>query len=101
FDCSDQNTDAFNPFYTSVLKMPSPIRLHVLMNALESMLSDQLELVFRFLGRGQYHSAVSAVKKEISEPLAARRELVKRYQIDKNFYAALRRADRVVKSAIG
>lgn len=101
FDCSEQNTDAFNRFYTSVLKMPSPIRLHVLMNALESMLSDQLELVFRFLGRGQYHSAVSAVKKEISEPLAARRELVKRYQIDKNFYAALRRADRVVKSAIG
>lgn len=101
FDSSEQNTGAFNRFYTSVLKMPSPIRLHVLMNALEAMLSEQLELVFRFLGKGQYHSAVSAVKKEISEPLAARRELVKRYQIDRNFYAALRRADRVVKSAIG
>ncbi|MFQ5607102.1 MAG: DUF4388 domain-containing protein, partial [Candidatus Zixiibacteriota bacterium] len=100
FDTTEENTAAFDRFYTLVVKIPPPIRLHVLMNALESMLADQLELVFRFLGKGKYRSAVSAIKKEISEPLASRRELVKRYQIDKNFYAALLRADRVVKSAM-
>jgi hypothetical protein len=70
------------------------------MTALESYLADQLELIFRFLGAAKYRSAVSGVKKEISEPLATRRELVKRYQIDENFYAALNRADRVVKTAM-
>lgn len=97
----DPNDPAsFNRFYTAVVKIPAPIRLHTLMTALESYLADQLELIFRFLGAAKYRSAVSRVRKEISEPLATRRELVKRYQIDENFYAALSRADRVVKTAM-
>lgn len=98
---SDNDVTAFNRFYASMIKLPQPIRLHALMNALDEMLTDQLELVFRFLGSGRYRGAVSLVKKEISDPLATRRELVMRYQIDENFYAALGRADRIVKSAIG
>ena len=92
---------AFDRFYAAVVKIPAPIRLHSLMSSLETMLTDQLELVFRFVGSRQYRNAVSRVKKEISEPLAARRELVKRYQIDENFYTALHRAERIVKAAIG
>lgn len=92
---------AFDRFYAAVVKIPAPIRLHSLMSSLETMLTDQLELAFRFVGSRQYRNAVSRVKKEISEPLAARRELVKRYQIDENFYTALHRAERIVKSAIG
>ena len=91
----------FDRFYASVVKAPSPIRLHSLMSALESYLSDQLELIFRFLGQSQYRHAVSRVRKEISDPLATRRELVKRYQIDENFYSAINRAERIVKTAIG
>lgn len=99
WDPSDPS--AFDRFYAAVIKIPAPIRLHSLMSALESYLSDQLELLFRFLGSSQYRGAVSQIKKEISAPLASRRELVKRYQIDENFYSALHRAERMVKTAIG
>jgi hypothetical protein len=67
------------------------------MGALESMLSEQLEYVFRLLGSGAYRKAMSNVKKEISQPLATRRELVKRFNLDENFYQTLKRADKVVK----
>ncbi len=101
FEFGADGSPAFDRFYAAVVKIPAPIRLHSLMSSLETMLTDQLELVFRFVGSQQYRNAVSRVKKEISEPLAARRELVKRYQIDENFYTALHRAERIVKSAIG
>jgi hypothetical protein len=67
------------------------------MGALENMLTEQLEFVFRLLGTGAYRRAMGNVKKEISQPLATRRELVKRFGLDENLYQTLRRADKVVK----
>ena len=92
---------SFNRFYVEALKVPAPIRLHALLGSLEGLLAEQLEFVYEYLGLGVYRNALNRVKKEIAAPLAARRELVKRYRIDENFYGALRRADHYVKAVRG
>jgi hypothetical protein len=88
---------SFEKFLAAVRAMPPQTRYHHLLTGLESMLTEQLEYVFQLLGIGIYREAVVRVKKEISEPLAVRRELVKRFGIDENFYKTVKRADRVVK----
>jgi hypothetical protein len=101
FDPGSDLNPTFDKFYTEILKIPSPVRMHTVMSALESMLSNQLEYVFYFLGLGIYRQALGVVKKEISAPVAMRRELVKRYKIDENFVSSLRKAERVVKLVKG
>jgi len=75
--------------------------MHTVMSALENMLSNQLEYVFYFLGQGVYRNIVGTVKKEISEPLALRRELVKRFHIDDSLFNTVKKADRVVRLVKG
>ncbi len=88
-------------FIEAIHALPKENRYHKLMSGLEAMLSEQLEFVFQLLGDGVYHHAVSKVKKEIAEPISFRRELVKRYAIDENFYKSIKRADKVVKMVRG
>ncbi len=88
-------------FIEAVHALPKENRYHKLMSGLEAMLSEQLEYVFQLLGDGVYHHAVSKVKKEIAEPIAFKRELVKRYAIDENFYKSIKRADKVIKMVRG
>lgn len=88
-------------FIEAVHALPKENRYHKLMSGLETMLSEQLEYVFQLLGDGVYHHAVSKVKKEIAEPIAFKRELVKRYAIDENFYKSIKRADKVIKMVRG
>jgi hypothetical protein len=97
FDPGADVATSFDRFYADIMKIPASVRMHTVMSALENMLSNQLEYVFYFLGSGIYHQAVGRVKKEISEPLARRRELVKKFQIDENLFSSLRKADRVVR----
>jgi len=92
---------SFEKFVTAVRGIPAPIRFQKLMMQLEQMLAEQLEHVFQLLGVGAFREAVTSVKKEISEPLAVRRELVKRYGIEDTFYRTLKRADKVVKMVRG
>ena len=101
FDPGSDLNPTFDKFYTEILKIPPPVRMHTVMSALESMLSNQLEYVFYFLGLGIYRKAFGTVRKEISAPVAMRRELVKRYKIDENFMSSLKKADRVVKLVKG
>jgi hypothetical protein len=84
-------------FLAAVRALPPTTRYHQLMSSLENMLSEQLAYVFRLLGHGTFRQAANNVKKEISEPLSTRRELVKRFGLDEDFYQTLRRADKVVK----
>ena len=70
--------------------------MHTVMSALETMLSTQIEYIFYFLGSGVYRRALSKIKKEITEPLVLRRELVKRFQIDENFMRSIKKAERLV-----
>ncbi len=101
FDPGADTRPSFDKFFLEIMKLPSTVRIHTVMNALENMLSNQLEYVFYFLGDGIYRRAVGKVRKEISEPLALRRELVKRYQIDDNLLLSIKKADRVVKLVKG
>ena len=92
---------SYEKFLAAVRSLPPQTRYHHLLTGLESMLTEQLEYVFQLLGIGAYREAVVRVKKEISEPLAVRRELVKRFEIDENFYKTVKRADRVVRMVRG
>ncbi|UCG60600.1 MAG: DUF4388 domain-containing protein [Candidatus Zixiibacteriota bacterium] len=92
---------SFDKFMVAVRAIPTETRYHKLMSGLENMLSEQLEYVFRLLGVGLYREAAVQVKKEISEPLAVRRELVKRYALDDSFYKTMKRAEKVVKMVRG
>jgi hypothetical protein len=104
FPGADPHSDlmpSFEKFVSAVRAIPPPIRFQKLMMQLERMLTEQLERVFQLLGVGAFREAVTSVKKEISEPLAVRRELVKRYGIEDTFYTTLKRADKVVKMVRG
>jgi hypothetical protein len=101
FDPGADLTPTFDKFFAEIKKIPEPVRMHTVMSALENMLSNQLEYVFYFLGTGIYHKAIAKVKKETSEPLALKRDLVKKYQIDENLLNSVRKADRVVRLVRG
>lgn len=92
---------SFDKFLAAVRGIPYNIRYHTVMAGLERMLSEQLVYVYQILGQGPFSTAVGRVKKEISEPLAVRRELVKRYKIENGFYGTIRRADEVIKMVRG
>ena len=94
-------TPSFDKFITAIRAIPAETRFHKLMSGLENMLSEQLEYVFQLLGISLYRETVLQVKKEVAEPLAVRRELVKRYGIDDSFYKSVKRADKVVKMVRG
>lgn len=87
----------FEKFLAAARAVPQPIRYHSLMAGLEKMLAEQLLYTYQLLGSGAFRDALTKVKMEISEPLASRRELVKRYHIEDNFYGTIKRADKMVK----
>jgi hypothetical protein len=92
---------SFDKFLAATRSVPQPIRYHTLMIELEKMLSEQLFFLYRLLGGGAFRDAMTKVKMEISEPLASRRELVKRYRIEENFYGTIKLADGMVKMVRG
>ncbi|MFH2037192.1 MAG: DUF4388 domain-containing protein [Candidatus Zixiibacteriota bacterium] len=101
FEMNSNLKPSFDRFYMEILKIPDSVRMHTVMAALENMLSTQLEYVFYFLGNGVYRQISNSVKKEISEPLALKRELVKRFKIDENLNNSVKKADRVVRLVKG
>lgn len=92
---------SFDKFIQTVRTMPTENKYHKLLSGLENMLSEQLEFVFQLLGEGQFSEAMVRVKKEITEPMALNRDLVKRYSIDDNFFKSIKRADKVIKMVRG
>ena len=100
-DPSSDLMPSFDKFMATLKGVPQPIRMQKLFSGLDAMLSEQLEYVYQLLGIGTFRQAMAKVKREISEPLAARRELVKRYGIEDGFYKTLKRADKVVKMVRG
>ncbi len=87
----------FDKFLSAVKALPEETRYHTTMSHLERMLSEQLVFVYELLGTGAFREAVNRAKKEISEPLAVRRDLVQRYSIDESIYGTIKRADKIVK----
>ena len=100
-DIKSDSGPSFEKFISEVRKIPDSVRIHRLLSMLEDMLHEQLEYIFHHLGRVQFRDAVGHVKKEIAEPLALRRELVKKYRLDEDFYESLRKAERTIKMLSG
>jgi len=88
-------------FLAAARQIPEETRFYLLMSNLEKMLSDQLVYVYQLLGEGVYRDTITRVKKEITEPLQLRRELVKRFNLEDAFYTTLKRADKVVRLVRG
>jgi hypothetical protein len=100
-DVQADSGPSFQKFLEEVRKIPEEVRLHRVLTLLETMLNEQLEYVFLQLGQGPFREAVGRVKKEISEPLAVRRELVKKFRLDDNFYDMLHKTERTIKMLAG
>ncbi len=96
-DPSSDLTPSFDKFLGAVRAIPASVRYHKLVSGLEHMLQAQLEYTFQLLGVGVFRDALVRVKKEISQPLATNRSLVKEYGLEDHFYQTLKRADKVVK----
>jgi hypothetical protein len=101
YDAESESGPPFDKFLEEVRKLPEAVRLHRVLAILEGALHEQLQYVYLQFGMGAYQEAVGRVKKEISEPLAVRREVVKRYQLDENFYDSIRKAERTIKMVSG
>jgi hypothetical protein len=92
---------SFEKFLAAVRSVPVHIRMHTLLSGLTQMLSEQLEHVFMLLGEGTFLNSLNAVKREISEPLAKKRELVKKYGLENEYYKSLKNAEKVVRLVRG
>jgi len=104
FPGCDVNSDSgpsFEKFLEEVRKIPESVRMHRVLALLEDMLNEQLEYIFMQFGQGPFREAVGSVRKEISEPLAIRRELVKKFRLDENFYESIKKAERTIKMLSG
>ncbi len=88
-------------YISAVMAIPAPLRMHKLMSALHKSLSEQLVFVYQLLGAGPFQNSLLKVKREIAEPLARDRELVKQYDIESSFYATLKQADKIVRMVRG
>lgn len=92
---------SFDKFLTAVRAIPPQIRMSTLMSGLSTMLSEQLEQVFMILGQGQFQNSLGAVKREITDPLAKKRELIRKYGLENEYYKSLKRAEKVVRMVRG
>jgi hypothetical protein len=100
-DINSESGPSFEKFLDEVRRIPEAIRMHRILAILEEMLNEQLEYIYIQLGEGPFREAVGRVRKEISEPLAIRRELVKKFRLDENFYDSIRKAERTIKMLSG
>jgi len=100
-DVNGESGPSWEKFLEETRKIPESVRLHRVLISLEDMLDEHLQYVFVHLGHGPFREAVNRVKKEIAEPLAVRRELVKKYWLDENFYDSIRKAERTIKMMSG
>lgn len=96
-DADNEGTSKFDKFVSAVRGIPPEVRYYQLMRNLELMLIEHLEFVYQLLGDGCFRRVSAHVKRHVAEPLAIRRELVKRFGLEESFYQTLRRADRTVK----
>jgi hypothetical protein len=100
-DPSSDLMPSVDKFLMMVRSIPAPIRMQKITTSLQKMLSEQLIYAYQLLGAGVFRDTVSKVKKEIADPLAKHREIVRRYEIEDNFYSTLKQADKVVKLVRG
>lgn len=100
-DMNSEMLPPFDKFLAAVNEIPENIRFYTLMSSLERMLAEQLVFTYQLLGEGTFRETISGVKKEISEPLSTRRDVMRRFNLEDSFYGALKRAEKVIKMVRG
>ena len=85
---SDFHT-TFNKFKKTVQKIPKDVHVYRLLSGLNHILSEQMSMVYSLLGANVRRQVTSEIKKEIAMPLAEKREINKKFGIEKDLVRAL------------
>ncbi|MBD3218487.1 MAG: DUF4388 domain-containing protein, partial [candidate division Zixibacteria bacterium] len=85
---SDFHT-TFNKFKKTVQKIPTDVQAYRLLSGLNQILSEQMSMVYSLLGSNVRRQVASEIKKEIAMPLAEKREINKKFGIEKDLVRSL------------
>ena len=77
-------------FKNTVKKIPEEIQVHKLLSGLNHILVEQMGFVQSLLGSNVRRQIISEIKKEISMPLAEKREINNKYGIENDLIKALK-----------
>ncbi|MFH1893037.1 MAG: DUF4388 domain-containing protein [Candidatus Zixiibacteriota bacterium] len=91
---SDFKTN-FENFRRTANKIPKEARLHKLLSGLNHILGEQLAFVGSMLGANVLRSLESEIKKEISIPLAERRSVSSKYELEENIFQVLKDSKKI------
>lgn len=86
---SDFRTN-FENFHRAIQKIPKEARLHKILSGLNHILSEQLVFVKSLLGRNVLRTLESEIRKGISLPLAEKRSLTTKYDLENGVFQVLK-----------
>jgi hypothetical protein len=90
---SDFRTN-FTNFQRTVQKIPKEARVHKLLSGLNHILAEQLAFVRDILGENVLRTVESEIKKEVSIPLAERRKVSAKYDLESDIFQVLKDSKR-------
>lgn len=82
-------------FKRTAKKIPKEARLHKLLSGLNHILAEQLSFVRSMLGVNVLRSLESEIKKEISIPLAERRSVGSKYELEDSIFQVLKDSKKI------
>jgi hypothetical protein len=85
----------FENFRRTARKIPKEARLHKLLSGLNHILAEQLLFVRSMLGVNVLRSLESEIKKEISIPLAEKRSVSSKYELEDNIFQVLKDSKKI------
>ncbi len=77
-------------FKKTVQKIPKEVQVYRLLSGLNQILVEQLSAVQSLLGKNVRRQIISEIKKEIAMPLAEKRDINKKYLVEKDLNRALK-----------
>jgi hypothetical protein len=86
---SDFRTN-FTNFHRTIQKIPREARVHRILAGLNSILAEQLFFVRSLLGADILRTVESEIKKRISLPLAEKRSITSKYDLENDIFRVLK-----------
>jgi len=86
---SDFKTN-FTNFHRTAQKIPKEARVHKLLSGLNHILAEQLGFVRSLLGVNVLRTVESEIKKEISIPIAEKRNVSSKYELESDIFRVLK-----------
>jgi hypothetical protein len=83
-------------FKRTMHKIPREARVHRILNGLNCILAEQLSLVRSLLGVNVLRSVESEIKKDVSLPIAEKRKISTKYDLEADLFRVLRESKREV-----